>query len=139
MDRGRVWRRPQAPQRYQSAPAARLSAGPLASDLFGHQGARLIKQVFREHPILAGAFVISYLGATAIKLLGAPRNIAFGVGLPALVLSGWAACGHFITLDDDYPGGWSNPGRSKEVWRASLLHLLGKLALFAALLLVLAA
>jgi hypothetical protein len=46
--------------------------------------------------------------------------------------------GHLITLDDDYPGEWSNPGRSRELWRTSLLELLGKLGVIAALLLVLA-
>lgn len=98
----------------------------------------LIKQLFREHPILVGAFVASYIGAIAVKLLGGPRDIAFGVGLPAIVFSGWAALGHLITLDDDYPGEWSNPGRSKELWRTSLLELLGKIGVFAVLLFILA-
>ena len=83
--------------------------------------------------------MVSYVGGLAIKLLGAPPDIAFGVSAPALVGSGWAAFGHLITLDDEYPGGWSNIEGSKAVWRASLREMLAKLGLFVVLLLGLTA
>jgi hypothetical protein len=98
----------------------------------------VIKRLLREHPFLVGAFAVSYLGAIAAKIIGVPRDIVLGLGLPALVLSGWAALGHLITLDDDYPGEWSNPERSKGIWRASLIEMLGRVSVFALLLLVLA-
>jgi len=37
--------------------------------------------------------------------------------------SAWAAVGHLITIDDDYPGGFSNPEKDKNIWRHSLLEL----------------
>jgi len=54
------------------------------------------------------------------------------LSLPALLMSGWAFFGHLVTIDDDKPGGWSNPGESVEQWRLSLLELLIKLACFVA-------
>lgn len=99
----------------------------------------MTKRLSRARPILGTAFVASYLGAIVVKLSGGGDSVAFAVGIPALVLSGWAALGHLITLDDDYPGNWSNPESDKGFWRRSLLALLGKLGLFGVLLLVLAA
>ena len=75
----------------------------------------------------------SCAAAVTSKLLDFPRDIAFVVALPALLLSGWAALGHLITLDDDFPGGWSNPEKSKRIWWASIAELLVKLGLFAVL------
>lgn len=43
--------------------------------------------------------------------------------VPALVLAVWMFGGHLVTLDDDSPGGWSNPHSSKEIWRQSLRQL----------------
>ena len=37
--------------------------------------------------------------------------------------SAWAAVGHLITIDDDYPGGFSNPEKDNNIWRHSLLEL----------------
>lgn len=54
---------------------------------------------------------------------------AFG-GL-AIVSAGWAFVGHLVTIDDDAPGGFSNPDASPRTWRASLIELLAKSLLFA--------
>lgn len=48
-------------------------------------------------------------------------------------LSAWIAVGHFITLDDDMPGEWSNPEGSKKLWRGSLAILAVKFLVFIAL------
>jgi len=58
-------------------------------------------------------------------------SLAFKVGIPALVVAGWAFFGHLITIDDDAPGGFSNPQGSSRVWHRSLLELLLKAGLFA--------
>ena len=49
---------------------------------------------------------------------------------PALILAGWASLGHFVTLDDDASGGWSNMGRSRKIWLSSLAELSVKIGLF---------
>lgn len=49
-------------------------------------------------------------------------------------LAAWAAVGHLVTLDDDQPGGWSNPEGDTDLWRSSLRGLAVKFAVFAALL-----
>lgn len=41
--------------------------------------------------------------------------------------------GHVITLDDDYPGGFSNQDESVEIWKSSLFQLLIKLLVIVAL------
>jgi hypothetical protein len=78
----------------------------------------------------------------AIVLLSACASFAVGrlhshslglsVGVPALIISGWACFGHFITLDEDAPGSFFNPVSvsSARAWRSSLLELLAKTALF---------
>lgn len=43
-------------------------------------------------------------------------------GIAALVFGG-----HFVTLDDDYPSGWSNPDGSESFWRSSLFAVFVKL------------
>ena len=81
--------------------------------------------------VVIGIFVTSFAGGLGALLLGEAvwaKYIAF----PALFLSGWAALGHLITLDDDAPGGWSNLEESKTIWRYSLLEMAGKFILFAA-------
>ena len=79
--------------------------------------------------ILACVFVTSFVAALAATLSDG-RLIALLVGSPALILSGWAFLGHFITLDDDRPGEWSNPERSHTLWYRSLMELLLKLLVF---------
>jgi hypothetical protein len=74
--------------------------------------------------ILGGSLIASvaagFLGFSWAKWLAAP----------ALFIAGWAAIGHLVTLDDDAPGGWSNPDGSMSFWRRSAVQLLLKFALF---------
>ena len=81
-----------------------------------------------------GASLCASLLATLLGAYPAARVC----GAPALVMSAWAVFGHFITLDDDAPGGWSNPDDSSEVWRASLGELAVKAGAFALALLLVA-
>lgn len=81
-----------------------------------------------------GVFVASCLGTVAALLGGA--SWWRWASAPALLLSGWAALGHLVSLDDDAPGGWSspaNPGESKVVWRSSLAGLVAKVLVFGGL------
>ena len=52
-------------------------------------------------------------------------------------IAGFVFIGHFVTLDDDAPGGWSNPDESMRVWSGSLFGLFLKLVVLAILLLLL--
>ena len=45
-------------------------------------------------------------------------------------LAAWVAFGHFITIDDDMPGEWSNPEGDKEFWRYSLIIVAVKFLVF---------
>jgi len=60
--------------------------------------------------------------------------------LSALGISSLVFMGHLITLDDDSPGGWSNPDESKKMWNESLWELFIKFSvcvvLFALLILI---
>ena len=80
-------------------------------------------------------FGISFVGGVGLSLLGYD-SMAKGVALLALVLSGWASFGHFITLDDDMPGEWSNPEGLKKIWYGSILELCAKVSLFVAVILL---
>ena len=73
----------------------------------------------------------SYAASGTALLLGAHSIGRLSI-VPALILSGWACIGHFVTLDDDAAGEWSNPGGSRKVWLSSLRELSVKVALFAA-------
>jgi hypothetical protein len=79
--------------------------------------------------IVVGVFVASLIGFAVAFLLGA-RSVGNWLAAPALILSGWAAFGHLVTLDDDMPGGWSNPERSRAFWLRSLGQLAMKFAIF---------
>jgi hypothetical protein len=80
--------------------------------------------------VVIGVFLASVLGFVVAFLFGA-RSLGNWVAAPAIILSGWAAFGHLITLDDDMPGGWSNPERSRAFWFKSLGQLAVKFAIFA--------
>ena len=56
-------------------------------------------------------------------------GVPYFVGL--LGLLAWATVGHLVTLDDEMPGGWSNPEESKRIWRLSVAGLVAKAALLA--------
>ena len=75
-------------------------------------------------------FLVSCTGAAVSYLFGA-RSVGNWIAAPALILSGWPALGHLVTLDDDMPGELSNPQRSRAVWRRSLTELTAKLLVFA--------
>jgi hypothetical protein len=59
------------------------------------------------------------------------HSLGLSIGVPALVISGWAFFGHLITLDEDAPGSFFNPvsASSSHIWRSSLVELLAKAAL----------
>jgi hypothetical protein len=79
--------------------------------------------------VVIGVFVLSLLCSVGARLFGRPQFVV-PMGSPALLLASWAFFGYLVTLDDDAPGGWSNPERSGTVWMRSLLILAGLMALF---------
>ena len=79
--------------------------------------------------VVVGVLLLSLLCSVGARLLGRPQFVV-PLGFPALVLTGWALFGHLITLDDDAPGGWSNPERSRRFWMRSLLTVAGLMVLF---------
>ena len=87
--------------------------------------------------LLLFLFAVSLCCSALASLFGA-QFAARLLGAPAVVLSGWAALGHFVTLDDDAPGGWSNPDDSKEYWHTSVMELALKSGAFAVALFVVA-
>ena len=62
-------------------------------------------------------------------MLGA-HSVGNWMGGLALVFSGWAVIGQLVTLDDDMPGGWSNPDRSRALWSKSVGQLAIKMVIF---------
>ena len=50
----------------------------------------------------------SVLCSLAVRLFGRP-DLRVLMGIPAVLLTAWAFFGYLVTLDDDAPGGWSNP------------------------------
>jgi hypothetical protein len=81
---------------------------------------------------VVSAFLLSCAGAAVSYLIG-DRSLGNWVAAPALVLSGWAALGHLVTLDEAMPGEWSNPQRSRALWHRSLTDLALKLLVFSGL------
>ncbi len=81
--------------------------------------------------IVIAIFVTSILAAAVAMSVGHQLQAKYIAG-PALALSGLAALGHLITLDDDAPGEWSNPEGSKAIWRRSLVEVIIKVLVFAA-------
>jgi|HubBroStandDraft_2_1064218.scaffolds.fasta_scaffold697370_2 hypothetical protein len=83
--------------------------------------------------ILIGVVLVTVVSAVIAFLVG-ERALGRWLAAPSIVLSGWAAFGHLVTVDDDMAGGWSNPERSRSVWGKSLSQLAIKFAVFAGLL-----
>lgn len=81
--------------------------------------------------IILGVFLASLLVALSAILMGYDSQARY-IAAPALILSGWAAVGHLITLDDDAPGGWDNPKGTKSIWRISIMWLSLKVIFFVA-------
>ena len=67
-------------------------------------------------------FLVSALLSLASLIMGAHELGAIAT-IPALVIAAWLFGGHLVTLDDDYPGNWSNLDGSKDVWMQSLRQL----------------
>jgi hypothetical protein len=84
-----------------------------------------------------GVFLASVIGSVVAFLLGAGK-VGNWMAAPSVILSGWAALGHLVTLDDDAPGGWSNQKRSRSFFYKSLGQLALKFVVFAGLLCLLA-
>jgi hypothetical protein len=81
-------------------------------------------------------YATSLLSSGAAFLIGA-KQAGTWLRMPALILAAWAFFGHLITLDEDAPGGWSNPKGEGAIWRSSRIELLVKLACFLAIALLL--
>lgn len=88
--------------------------------------------------VVIGVFLASVLGFAVAFLVGA-RTVGNWAGGLALVLSGWVALGHLVTLDEDMPGGRSNPERSRTFWLKSLGQLAIKMVIFGGVLWLLVA
>ena len=86
-------------------------------------------QVSTPQKVVAGLLLASLIASIVASLLHA-RHIAIWLGAPALILTGWTVAGHLITLDDDFPSGWSNTEGSKRFFLISLLWLLAQAAVF---------
>lgn len=67
-------------------------------------------------------FVASMVLSIVALLIGA-HDWGSTATMPALFFAVWMFGGHLVTLDDDSPGGWSNPDGSREIWRQSLRQL----------------
>jgi hypothetical protein len=65
---------------------------------------------------------VSLLLAVAAACIGL-RDWVVTLSLPALALSGLAVAGHVTTMDDDAPGGYSNPDGDIEMWAESVRKL----------------
>jgi len=54
-------------------------------------------------------------------------TLSFWLSVPfiysAIGIAGLVCVGHLVTIDDDYPRGWSNPEEKQNVWRGSLSAL----------------
>lgn len=79
--------------------------------------------------VVLGVFLAS-LGIALLANIFGYSVLAKYIGVPALVMSGWAVLGHLVTLDDDAPGEWSNPDGEKSIWRHSLVELGLKVTVF---------
>ena len=75
----------------------------------------------------------AYVVLVAVVVVCGARTRVAALGLPLAILSGWAFLGHLVTIDDEFPGGWSNPQRSRSVLLNSLGALVAKGTLFAAI------
>jgi hypothetical protein len=65
---------------------------------------------------------VSLLLAVAAACIGL-RDWVVTLSLPALALSGVAVAGHVTTMDDDAPGGYSNPDGDMAMWAESVREL----------------
>ena len=78
------------------------------------------------------AAYVALFAASAIAFHFGADAFGKGMAVPLVFLSGWAFLGHLITIDDELPGGWSNPEGSRAVWSRSLAEMVLKVVLFVA-------
>jgi hypothetical protein len=78
-------------------------------------------------------FFACFVAAAVSYRVGA-QSIGNWIAVPALLISGWGAVGHLVTVDDDKLGEWSNPSGSRPFWRRSLLALILKFSIAGAFL-----
>lgn len=78
---------------------------------------KVIGTIYASSLLLAGATAIAHRFVAAAVLAA-----------PALLLAFLAFAGHLVTLDDDYPGEWSNPEGARVIWHSSLRQLAAKFA-----------
>src|SRR5450631_226325 len=66
----------------------------------------------------------AFLGALGIVASVLSFTMRWPIGVVAFVLLiGWPIVGTLITLDDDMPGGWSNPdGKAIPEWKTLAWH-----------------
>ena len=81
---------------------------------------------------IALAIFLASLAGSAIASLFNSRLVAIALGLPALLLAVWTFFGHFVTLDDDMPDGFSNPDGSRRFYYRSFTELAVKGLILAA-------
>jgi hypothetical protein len=70
-------------------------------------------------PALRRYFLL--LSALAIVSIGLNAVLPWNLSVTALALFvGWPLVGTLITIDDDFPGGWSNPdGKARPEWKTA--------------------
>jgi hypothetical protein len=95
-----------------------------------------MSQLPLRHPVVLA--ILTSLVACTVMAFWSTRKLTIAFAAPAVVLSTWIFVGHLVTLDDDWPGGWSNTDGSQKVWIASLRDLLWKLVLLVVSLVVVA-
>jgi len=93
-------------------------------------GAQTLGAMNKIGKIVLGVAAVSYIGSGIAFLLGT-YSIGRLLVVPALLVAGWALLGHFVTLDEDMSGQWSNPEGSRRVAVSSVAELCAKLAAFA--------
>jgi len=66
-----------------------------------------------------------WIGVLAIVVVSVSLGANWPMGYVALVLFiGWPLVGTLITIDDDFPGGWSNPdGKATPEWKTLAWNL----------------
>lgn len=76
--------------------------------------------------LFVGIFLVLLVSTVSAKLFHMEKAAAI-LSVPLLVMAGWGFIGHLVSLDDDIPGGWSNPDGDVTLWRQSVRELLVKL------------
>ena len=50
--------------------------------------------------------------------------------ITVLIILGWSSIGQLVTLDDDLPGGWSNPDGDPAITREAIIWLISTVGAF---------